>query len=67
MKLFADNVRRLAEDQRMGLKTPVSYLVSSITLSLTIISQFSAVLSWSDISECDLLLDTYMQIIQGVF
>lgn len=55
MKLFADNVRRLAEDQRMGLKTPVSYLVSSITLSLTIISQFSAVLSWSDISECNLL------------
>lgn len=67
MKSFANNPRRSVEDQRVGLGPPVSNLLSSITLCLTIISQFSAVVSWADISECDLLEDTHMQVFQGVF
>lgn len=53
VKSIANNLRRLIKDQRMRLK-PLSYLVSSLTLSLSITSQFSAVVSWADIKECDL-------------
>lgn len=55
MRLFDNNPRVLVDEQSRRLRLPVSFLVSSITLSFTIINQFSAVVISADISECNLI------------